>query len=77
MAAATYKLISIKFPATPDCSTSIVGQSVTVNVNSIPTSVLSGGPQTTCAGTSVDLSVALTGTQPWSFTLAMEAQIHW
>jgi len=42
--------------------------SAVITVNQRPTSVLSGGPVTTCDGTPVNLSVALTGVAPWSIT---------
>ena len=49
------------------CSQSLVNQCQTIVVSPIPTANISGGT-TGCAGTPVNLTVALTGAGPWNFT---------
>lgn len=61
----TCELTSNEPCASPTTATS---SGITVNVNDRPTAVISGS-QTVCPGTSVDVSIALTGSGPWSGTL--------
>lgn len=49
------------------CGTGLFNGNGIVNVNALPTSTMSGS-QTICAGTSGNISINLTGTQPWNIT---------
>ncbi|TPD72288.1 T9SS type A sorting domain-containing protein [Flavobacterium microcysteis] len=53
---------------TPNCQSTLTGVSTLLVINSRPTAVISGD-QSICQGsTSSDLSIALTGTAPWTIT---------
>ena len=57
----TYTLVSV----TGSCGLGTVSGAATVSVQSPPSGVLSGS-QTICAGSSANLTVAMTGTPPWN-----------
>jgi len=56
-----------KLAVSGTCPSTVISSIVTLTVNPIPTSVISGST-TVCANTAATISIALTGTAPWSIT---------
>lgn len=71
----TYTLTNVKnsTPATTICTTSITGQAVTVNVNSLPTATISGATTICQNGTAPTITfTGASGTAPYNFTYTID-----
>ncbi|MEZ0006632.1 hypothetical protein ABH942_002009 [Flavobacterium sp. 28YEA47A] len=63
------EIISItRTDLTPNCESTLTGISTLLIINSRPTAVISGDQSICLGSTSSDLSIALTGTAPWTIT---------